>query len=110
MKIGLDIMGGDYAPHSTLHGALLASKQLSTDEKIVLIGDSNVAKEILQQNNAELSLFEFIHADDQIAKGKWLCWPNFGCRGKCRLQTRRTISIRYFSQFICRKCVWIKKS
>ena len=67
MKIGLDIMGGDYAPHSTLHGALLASKQLSTDEKIVLIGDSNVAKEILQQNNAELSLFEFIHADDQIA-------------------------------------------
>ena len=67
MNIGLDIMGGDYAPHSTLHGALLASKQLSTDEKIVLIGDSNVAKEILQQNNAELSLFEFIHADDQIA-------------------------------------------
>lgn len=67
MKIGLDIMGGDYAPHSTLHGALLASKQLSTDEKIVLIGDSNVAKKILQQNNAELSLFEFIHADDQIA-------------------------------------------
>ena len=67
MKIGLDIMGGDYAPHSTLHGALLASKQLSTDEKIVLIGDSNVAKEILQQNNAELSLFEFLHADDQIA-------------------------------------------
>ena len=60
-------MGGDYAPHSTLHGALLASKQLSTDEKIVLIGDSNVAKKILQQNNAELSLFEFIHADDQIA-------------------------------------------
>ena len=60
-------MGGDYAPHSTLQGALLASKQLSTDEKIVLIGDSNVAKEILQQNNAELSLFEFIHADDQIA-------------------------------------------
>ena len=60
-------MWGDYAPHSNLHGALLASKQLSTDEKIVLIGDSNVAKEILQQNNAELSLFEFIHADDQIA-------------------------------------------
>ena len=60
-------MGGDYAPHSTLHGALLASIQLSTDEKIVLIGDSNVAKEILHQNNAELSLFEFIHADDQIA-------------------------------------------
>lgn len=67
MKIGLDIMGGDYAPHSTLHGALLASEQLGADEKIVLIGDSNVAKEILQQNNAELALFEFIHADDQIA-------------------------------------------
>ena len=67
MKIGLDIMGGDHAPHSTLHGALLASEQLGADEKIVLIGDSNVAKEILQQNNAELASFEFIHADDQIA-------------------------------------------
>jgi len=67
VKIGLDIMGGDHAPHSTLHGALLASEQLGADEKIVLIGDSNVAKEILQQNNAELALFEFIHADDQIA-------------------------------------------
>jgi len=66
VKIGLDIMGGDYAPHSTLHGALLASKQLSTDEKIVLIGDSRVTKEILQKSNADLSLFEFIHADDQI--------------------------------------------
>lgn len=67
MRIGLDIMGGDHAPHSTLHGALLASEQLSTDEKIVLIGDSNVAKEVLQQKNADMSLFEFIHADDQIA-------------------------------------------
>ncbi len=60
-------MGGDHAPHSTLHGALLASEQLSTDEKIVLIGDSIVAKEVLQQKNADMSLFEFIHADDQIA-------------------------------------------
>ena len=67
MRIGLDIMGGDHAPHSTLHGALLAFEQLSTDEKIVLIGDSIVAKEVLQQKNADMSLFEFIHADDQIA-------------------------------------------
>ena len=67
MKIGLDILGGDHAPHSTLHGALLASEQLSSDEKIVLIGDSIVAKEVLQQKNADMSLFEFIHADDHIA-------------------------------------------
>ena len=67
MRIGLDIMGGDHAPHSTLHGALLASEQLSSDEKIVLIGDSIVAKEVLQQKNADMSLFEFIHADDHIA-------------------------------------------
>ena len=59
-------MGGDHAPHSTLHGALLASDQLSTNEKIVLVGDSKLAKKILLQNNADLSLFEFIHADDQI--------------------------------------------
>ena len=64
MKIGLDIMGGDHAPHSTLHGALLASKQLGSDEKIVLIGDSRVAKEILQKNNADLSLFCLLYTSD----------------------------------------------
>ena len=39
MKIGLDVMGGDYAPGAILEGAFDALRYLSADEKIFLIGD-----------------------------------------------------------------------
>ena len=39
MKIGLDIMGGDYAPKKTIHGAILAIKQLPKNIKVVLFGE-----------------------------------------------------------------------
>ncbi|ULT27444.1 hypothetical protein KUH03_12235 [Sphingobacterium sp. E70] len=37
MKIGLDILGGDYAPKATITGAIEAQKQLTGDQKIVLL-------------------------------------------------------------------------
>jgi phosphate acyltransferase len=39
MRIGLDVMGGDYAPDTTLAGAILARQVLSDDITLVLIGD-----------------------------------------------------------------------
>ena len=39
MRIGLDIMGGDFAPQKTVHGAILASKELQKNVKIVLFGN-----------------------------------------------------------------------
>ena len=38
MRIGIDIMGGDYAPKRTIEGAILALKELSAEDKIVLFG------------------------------------------------------------------------
>ena len=38
MRIGLDIMGGDFAPNKTVHGAVLASKLLENNEKIIVFG------------------------------------------------------------------------
>ena len=38
MRIGIDIMGGDYAPQKTVHGAILAQKDLPKSTKIVLFG------------------------------------------------------------------------
>ena len=46
MKIGLDVMGGDYAPEATIAGAIMASKELSTSDKIVLIGDEQIIREL----------------------------------------------------------------
>lgn len=70
MKIGLDIMGGDYAPKATVLGAIEACKVLSPDQKLVLIGDREIAEDILKQNNANLACFEFVHTTEVIGMGE----------------------------------------
>ena len=60
-------MGGDNSPDATLNGAFLASKDLSKDEIIVLVGDEKLAKSWFKSNNIDSSVFEFIHADDVIS-------------------------------------------
>ena len=66
MRIGLDIMGGDHAPHATLEGACLAAETLAKNSKIVLIGNQNIANEWLSKNGVNCSLFDFIHASETI--------------------------------------------
>lgn len=39
MRIGLDIMGGDFAPQAAIGGALLAVDVIDTSCRLVLIGD-----------------------------------------------------------------------
>jgi len=39
MRIGLDVMGGDFAPDAIIEGAVDSLKHLSVNEKLVLIGD-----------------------------------------------------------------------
>lgn len=69
MKIGLDIMGGDYAPEAAVLGAILAHKALS-DYKLVLIGDKDIAVKILQENNYSPDNFEFVHTTEVIGMGE----------------------------------------
>ena len=70
MKIGLDILGGDFAPEATLQGAILASKQLSEDQKIVLIGDQDIAKQYIEQAGENPAFFDYVHAPDSIGMGE----------------------------------------
>ena len=70
MKIGLDIMGGDYAPKATVLGAIAASKALAEGQKLVLIGDEQVALSILQENGFDASGFEFINTTEVIGMGE----------------------------------------
>ena len=39
MRIGLDVMGGDFAPESIIEGAVDTLQHLSENETLVLIGD-----------------------------------------------------------------------
>jgi glycerol-3-phosphate acyltransferase PlsX len=70
MKIGLDIMGGDYAPKAAVLGAIEAQKTLSAGQKLVLIGDRDIAVTILQENNFSPDHFEFVHTTEVITMGE----------------------------------------
>src|ERR1700748_3342276 len=70
MKIGWDIMGGDFAPKATVLGAIAAYKALSDDQKLVLIGDKDIALSILHENNFSPDHFEFVHTTEVIGMGE----------------------------------------
>jgi glycerol-3-phosphate acyltransferase PlsX len=70
MKIGIDIMGGDFAPKATVLGAILAYKELPSDIRIVLIGDQKAATEILLEEGQEVANFDFVHTEEVIEMGE----------------------------------------
>ncbi len=70
MKIGLDIMGGDYAPKAAVLGAIEAYKALPEQQKLVLVGDKEIAVSILQENGFNPDHFEFVHTTEVIGMGE----------------------------------------
>ncbi|MXV51068.1 phosphate acyltransferase PlsX [Pedobacter sp. HMF7647] len=70
MKIGLDIMGGDYAPKATVLGAISAYKALPEDQKIILIGDKEQALPFFSEQDFNPDVFEFIHTTEVIGMGE----------------------------------------
>jgi glycerol-3-phosphate acyltransferase PlsX len=66
MKIGIDILGGDFAPEANISGAILAQKELPSDVKLVLLGDQDQILSGLSAHNVDANLFEIVHAPDVI--------------------------------------------
>lgn len=69
MKIGLDAMGGDFAPGSTIEGAVDILQHLEADQKLVLIGDEGSIYRKLNEMEVEPSLFEIVHTSQVIEMG-----------------------------------------
>jgi glycerol-3-phosphate acyltransferase PlsX len=69
MKIGFDIMGGDYAPKNCLDGAILAAQSLPDSAILVLIGDEEAARKYLTEKKADLKRFEFVHTTETLDMG-----------------------------------------
>ena len=67
MRIGIDIMGGDYAPQKTVHGAILAFNELQSDTKIVLFGRKNEILSALKHHKSLQNNFEIIDCEDVIS-------------------------------------------
>ena len=70
MKIGLDIMGGDYAPKAIVLGAIAAHQSLNAGEHLVLIGDTEQIKPILLEEGFNPDHFEYVHTDEVIGMGE----------------------------------------
>ena len=70
MKIGLDIMGGDYAPKAIVLGAIAAHQSLTPDEHIVLIGDTQQIKPLLLEQGFNPDHFEYYHTEEVIGMGE----------------------------------------
>lgn len=66
MKIGIDILGGDFAPDANISGAILAQKELPQDATLVLIGDREQILSGLLSRGANPEEFEIVHAPDVI--------------------------------------------
>jgi len=69
MRIGLDVMGGDFAPDSIIEGAVDSLQHLSENETLVLIGDETAIYRKLNEMQVEPSLFEIVHTSQVIEMG-----------------------------------------
>ena len=67
MRLGVDIMGGDFAPEQTLLGAIQAWKELPSEVKLVLIGDRSAMLPILEREQVPADVFEIVHTTEVIA-------------------------------------------
>lgn len=70
MKIGIDIMGGDYAPDKTVLGAIKARKQIDLSHDIYLFGDKTEVENILEQNHVDINSFQIVNCTDVIEMGE----------------------------------------
>ncbi|MBC7412844.1 MAG: phosphate acyltransferase [Bacteroidia bacterium] len=70
MNIGLDVLGGDFAPLAAVKGALLAQKELPEHVKIVLIGNEAETKQLITELGGKTSKFEYVHSTEVIGMGE----------------------------------------
>jgi glycerol-3-phosphate acyltransferase PlsX len=70
MKIALDAMGGDFAPQAAVDGAVLAAEQLAGQATIVVIGQEEAVRPLLQAHGDRAANIEFVPATQVIAMGE----------------------------------------
>nr|MBC7611530.1 phosphate acyltransferase PlsX [Pseudopedobacter sp.] len=70
MKIGLDIMGGDYAPNATVLGAIAAYPHLKENQHMVLFGNKDQITPILKEQNFNPDFFEYVDTTEVIGMGE----------------------------------------
>ena len=70
VRIGLDVLGGDFAPEVTMGSLALLAPELRENEKIVLFGDREKIEAYLLQNPQFTLFTEVVHAPEVIGMGE----------------------------------------
>ena len=66
MTIGLDMMGGDFAPLEAVKGVLHYLREESSPASLSLIGDQPVLEQLLAEHNVPAEHISIVHADQVI--------------------------------------------
>ncbi|RPD41549.1 phosphate acyltransferase PlsX [Chitinophaga barathri] len=66
MRIGLDMMGGDYAPAEAVKGVQLFLDSVATDAHLVLIGDEQALTPLLSGAKLDQSRYTVVHSSQVI--------------------------------------------
>lgn len=70
MRIGIDILGGDFAPQAPLDGVCLALAELEPSVRLVLIGDQEQITAHLKAKGVDPSAVDVVHATEVIEMGE----------------------------------------
>ncbi|HON18420.1 MAG TPA: phosphate acyltransferase PlsX, partial [Salinivirgaceae bacterium] len=66
MRLGVDIMGGDYAPLEIVKGAIEAYSELPSNVRLVLFGDQEQIHKVCLENNFDPSNFDIVATTEVI--------------------------------------------
>lgn len=66
IRIGLDVMGGDFAPDAAVKGAIMALDAVSKESRIVLYGDEKRIREVLAKENCPTERFDIVATSQVI--------------------------------------------
>jgi len=69
MNIGVDIMGGDFAPEKPLEGVKLAARELSENDKLFLFGKGALIRDSLSDLDIPLNRIKIVDCDENIDMG-----------------------------------------
>ena len=69
IRIGLDTMGGDFAPEVAVKGAILALEAIDKDSRIVLFGDEMRIRELLAEEGCATDRFDIVATSEVIEMG-----------------------------------------
>lgn len=66
MKIGLDMMGGDFAPQEAMKGISLYLSEQGSADRLVLLGDESILRPLLTEHGHNQDDFTIVHAPEVI--------------------------------------------